>query len=547
MLRVLRALLERFWVWMGGEVPETETGVAVEPGPGQLVYVAQPGDTLGSIARRFSTSIWILAGLNDLDDHRSIRVGQRLLVPRPGAPRRPSPPSVPEPAPEQSPVEPEPGPFIYIVQTGDTLSAIAWRFGVAATALVETNQLADPNLVWPGQRLLIPGPESWLELETSPRPLAEPAPESPPPESEPIALPLPEPAPELPSALELPPAPEPLPRPPQTSSPSIPWPDDAVCAIYVPYFAIGQEAYRRSLVDMLTNSQINALVIDVKGENGLISYPTRVTLAHDIGAAQPTAHDFDELMDFFKANNIYTIARMVVFRDHPLAAGHPQWAAQGWAGEVWRDGQGGAWVDPFVQAVWEYNSDLAEEAVERGFDEIQLDYVRFPTNSQEGPPCFSQSLSRDTRVAAVTAFLSYVRGRLASSDVRVAANVLGYTCWREDDALIGQEIKRMAHYLHVLCPLLYPSSFEDGIPGYQYAIDHPYETVYRTMKQAARRAEPSGCRVRPWIQDFPHHYFDGHIYGPVEVRAQMQGSFDGGGIGYMAWNPEMKYTKSAYF
>jgi hypothetical protein len=297
---------------------------------------------------------------------------------------------------------------------------------------------------------------------------------------------------------------------------------------------------------MLTKTEINALVIDVKEEHGLVSYPTRVPLAHDIGAARPTATDLDELMDFFKANHVTTIARLVTFKDHRLAQVHPEWAAQRAAGGAWHDREGLAWTDPFAQAIWEYNADLAEEAARRGFGEIQFDYVRFPNPSQEGSPRFSQPLNRATRVAAITAFLGYVRGRLAPLGVRVAANVIGYTCWRQDDALIGQEIKRMALYLDVLCPLLYPSTFGSGIPGYPHAIAHPYQVVYESTQRAVYQARGLGCHVRPWIQDYPDDRFDQRVFGPAEIRAQMQASFDGGGSGYLAWNPDIQYTRAAY-
>jgi LysM repeat protein len=530
MLNVLSQLLERFWIWLGGELPTVESGVAVEPGPDQIVYVVQAGDTLSSIARHFSSSIWILADLNKLDDPRLIRVGQRLLIPLSGV--RSPVPSVPSDYGPEPPVEIEPGPFIYIVQTGDTLSAIARRFGVSVAAIVETNHIQDSDLPWPGQRLLIPGPKLQPEPELASPPHERSAP---PPELEPISLPLAE---SEPGSSD---------QPTDTSLLPVSWPDDAILGVYVPYSAIGHQAHRRHVIDILTKTEINALIIDVKGDQGLIAYPTPIPLAHEVGAAQPTAHDFDELMDFFKANGVYTIARIVAFKDHPLATAHPEWATQREGGGVWHDREGQAWVDPFVQPTWEYNANLAEEAACRGFDEIQLDYVCFPTPSQEGAPYFSQPLSRETRVAVITAFLSYMRGRLSPLDVRIAANVFGYTCWRKDDMLIGQDIERMAQHLDVLCPILYPSTFESGIPGYKNAIAFPYHIVYESMKQAVRRVQPLGCHVRPWIQDFPDDRFDKRVYGAAEIRAQMRGSLDGGGTGYMAWDPQVKYTTSTYF
>jgi len=634
MRKRLRPYLERFWVWLGGEPSLVEIDVAVQPDPGQFVYVVQPGDTLSNVARRFGTSVWMLADINDLDDPSLVRAGQRLLIPRSGA--SPSAPSSSFEAESEPSLETEVGPYLYIVQTGDTLDSIAGRFGVATAAIVEINRLQDADLIRSGQRLLIPGPEPQLEPVSTPFPEVEPSPEMTSPEPEPIPLPWSEFPPEqlaeskpVPKRDAVPkpssaPTPEterettpvlrpdqlyvvqpedtlltiarrfnvtlreiieandiqdsnliypglrlfipgivfpptlessPDPAPPEASSSSrppdalwpIPWPDEAIRAIYVSYFALGHEARRRHVSDLLAKTEINALVIDVKGDNGLISYPTSIALAHDIGAALPSARDLDELMDFFRANNVYTIARIVTFKDHLFARAHPGWALRREVGGLWHDQGGRAWADPFVRAAWEYNADLAEEAARFGFDEIQFDSVRFPVSSHEGAPQFSQSSSRESLVEAITAFLSYVRGRLSSLDVRVAANVFGYACWHEDAILIGQDIRRMADYLDVLCPKLYPSAFRRGIPGYEYAIAYPYQIVYESMKRIFDQIGSLDCRVRPWIQDFPDFRFDKRVYGPDEVRAQMRGSFDGGGDGYMAWDPKNRYTAGAYF
>jgi len=634
MRKRLRPYLERFWVWLGGEPSLVEIDVTVQPDPGHFIYVVQPGDTLSNVARRFSTSVWILADINDLDDPSLVRAGQRLQIPHPGAPP-PAPSSSFEAQPELS-LETEVGPYLYIIQTGDTLDLIAERFGVATAALIETNRLQDPNLIRSGQRLLIPGPAPQLEPESSTPPLQiEPDPESAPPEPKSIPLPWPGLLPEQfgkptptpkrdavpkPSSTPTPeterettavlqpdqlyvvqpedtlltiarrfnvtlrelieandiedpnlihpglrlfipdialpptepssgPMPSELlssPRPPDRSW-SIPWPSEAIRAIYVSYFTLGHEARRRHISDLLATTEINALVIDVKGDNGLISYPTSIALAHEIGAARPSARDFDELMDFFRANNVYTIARIVTFKDHLFARAHPGWALRRGGGGLWHDQGGRAWADPFARAAWEYYADLAEEAARFGFDEIQFDSVRFPVSSHEGMPQFSQSSSRESLVEAITAFLSYVRGRLSSLDVCVAANVFGYACWHEDAILIGQDIKRMADYLDVLCPKLYPSAFRRGIPGYEYAVAYPYQIVYESVKRIFDQVSSLECRVRPWIQDFPDFRFDRRVYGPNEVRAQMRGSFDGGGDGYMAWDPQNRYTPAAYF
>jgi len=128
----------------------------------------------------------------------------------------------------------------------------------------------------------------------------------------------------------------------------------------------------------------------------------------------------------------------------------------------------------------------------------------------------------------------------------LSAATFGYTCWRKDDTLIGQDIERMGPYLDVLSPMLYPSTFGSGIPGHKFAIAYPYEVVFESAKQAVERVSQLGCQVRPWIQDFQDYRFDQRIYGKDDIRAQIKGCFDAGGVGFMVWDPNGKFTTAAY-
>jgi hypothetical protein len=288
-------------------------------------------------------------------------------------------------------------------------------------------------------------------------------------------------------------------------------------------------------------------VIDAKSDNSLISYPTQVPLAQDVGAAKPSIENFSEIMAQFKEQQIYTIARLVTFKDDLFAKNYPEYAVKTKGSqELWRDGEGLSWGDPFLTPVWNYNLQLAVEVAQLGFDEIQFDCLRFPTTSQFGEPDFSQDVTRETRVSAITSFLSAARGQLSPFGVKVAADIFGYACWRKDDTLIGQDIERLAQQVDVLCPVLYPSTFNKGIPGYKNAIEHPYEVVYRSAERAIKRINGSGCKVRPWIQDFPDYSFDHRVYGKTEIQQQIKGCFDSGSDGFMVWNPQVKYTTGAY-
>jgi hypothetical protein len=238
---------------------------------------------------------------------------------------------------------------------------------------------------------------------------------------------------------------------------------------------------------------------------------------------------------------------VVTFKDSLLAKNYPEYAVKlTGSTSTEADGELMNWVDPFLQPVWDYNIQLAVEAASLGFDEVQFSHVRFPTPSPAGALQFSQEATKETRLAAITGFLSIARGQLQPYGVKVSADVLGYTCWRKDDSLIGQDVERMAQYLDILCPMLYPSTFGSGIPGYKLAIAYPYEVVYESAQRAVNRVRPFNCAVRPWIQDFPDYRFDKRVYGKAEIQAQIKGCFDAGCIGFMAWDHRVKYTDGAY-
>jgi LysM repeat protein len=496
-------------------VPEPTPSIAQPPevtADQEMVfrYAVQRGDTLSSIAKRYGLTVKELVEANDIVDPNLIFPGQKLIIPG-----YISPQPQPEPRPE-APPRPEPGKFFaYTVVEGDTLSAIAKRYGLTVRQLVEANDIQDPNLIRVGQRLLIPGVTQ-------------------PPEVQPEE-PQPQPEPSLPPSLDIDPSFPPI------------GPLDAIRALYVSYFAIGHPEFRQRIFELLDTTEFNAVVIDAKGDYGWLSYPTQIPLAREIDAARPTAKDFDEVMAQLKTRGIYTVARVVTFKDNPLAKSHPDYALKiEGTGEIWQDRENLSWTDPFLKPVWDYNVQIAVEAAQKGFDEIQFDYVRFPTASQAGTPQFSQEITKETRIAAITGFLSVAHGQLKPFGVKIAADTFGYTCWRKDDTLIGQDIERMGQYLDVLSPMLYPSTFGSGIPNHKFAIAYPYEVVYESAKRAVERVGQLGCVVRPWIQDFPDYRFDQRVYGRDEIRAQIKGCFDAGGTGFMVWDPRVKYTDGAY-
>jgi len=311
-------------------------------------------------------------------------------------------------------------------------------------------------------------------------------------------------------------------------------------ALYLSFFGIGSSALREPALRLIENTELNALVIDVKGDRGMIPYRSAIPLASEIGAQKIiTVRDMKGLIQSLKEKGIYTIARIVVFKDNLLAFARPELAIKAPGGAIWLDKERLAWVDPSRKAVWEYNIDIAEEAARLGFDEIQFDYVRFPDAKGVA---FSVPNTEENRVNSVTGFLKEARQRLAPYNVFLAADLFGYISWNLNDTLIGQRIEDVAPILDYFCPMLYPSGFQFGIPGYRLPVAYPYEIVYLTLKKGRERAGTQPNRFRPWMQSFRDYAFDKRHFTAKEIRDQIDAAEKFGSNGWMLWNPQNRYT-----
>ncbi len=323
--------------------------------------------------------------------------------------------------------------------------------------------------------------------------------------------------------------------------------------IYVAYAAMGNETLTQHVQDLLESTELNAVVLDFKSDRGLLSFPSQVPLAITSGATQaPVVRDTETFLGWFKQRNIYTIARIVTFKDTVLAHARPDLAIiHAGTGQVWRDHEGMGWADPFRQEVWDYNTALAVEAARLGFDEIQFDYIRFPTDGNVTSARYALPNTQANRTAAIVGFLEKARAAIAPYNAKISVDVFGYTAWVPDDLGIGQQIEALAPHVDVLAPMLYPSTFNAGLPGeanrFRNAIAYPYEIVHKSTLRAITRAQAvnPAIQVRPWLQDFRDYAFDGRRYAPSQIRLQMEGARAAGGRGWMLWDPAVRYTRQA--
>jgi hypothetical protein len=310
-------------------------------------------------------------------------------------------------------------------------------------------------------------------------------------------------------------------------------------ALYLSAYGIGDRHLRQAALDLAEATEINALVIDVKGDTGMIPYRSAVPLAAAVGAQRIiTVRDIRDLIRSLKERRLYLIARIVVFKDQLFATAHPELAVKTASGKMWHDREGLAWADPFSRAAWDYAIAVALEAAALGFDEIQFDYVRFP---DAGGLSFARSNTQENRVAAISGFLDAAREALLPYNVFLSADLFGYVCWNLNDTFIGQQLEKLGSHLDYISPMLYPSGFQFGIPGCRNPVEHPREVVAQSLARAAERTGLPSVRFRPWLQAFKDYGFGGRSFGAAEIRAQIDAAEHFGSDGWMLWNPHNTY------
>jgi len=296
------------------------------------------------------------------------------------------------------------------------------------------------------------------------------------------------------------------------------------------------------LLDLIDRTELNAFVIDVKEEGVYVD--TGVDLFQEAGTVVPY-YDVAAVLDALHAHDVYAIARQVVFKDTPLAEARPDLAvADAMTGEPWRDMNGVAWVNPFSEEVWAANIDLAVELVGRGFDEIQFDYVRFPTDGDIEAMDFGREVTESVRVETIAGFLVEARANLAAGGAKVGADVFGFTLLL-DDIGIGQNVGRIAEVIDYVCPMVYPSHFPNGsIAVDGHPNDFPYETIEISIGAGEERVAGLRGKLRPWLQDFSLPGMSD--YGPAQVRAQIDAAEANGAAGWMIWNAASVYHEEAF-
>jgi len=336
-------------------------------------------------------------------------------------------------------------------------------------------------------------------------------------------------------------------------------------------------------------------MIDVKDYSGTISFrPESAAWLPAWNVAECGARDMREFIASMHEQGIFVIGRITVFQDPFFAPKNPALAVQRSDKQtVWTDGKGLSFVDVASKPYWDHIVELAVEAYNVGFDELNFDYVRYPSDGNMQDIYFPQSAQSEygsDKAANLEAFFSYLKEQLDDESRFAAfrhentgreknipwtsADLFGMTTSNYDDLSIGQVQERAAQYFDFIAPMVYPSHYTAGFLGGRNPNDYPYEVVFKAMSRGVERMQASTTpvagflhtpitttnasgtvlatevyqkpaypptKLRTWIQDFDY----GGDYDAADVRAQMQASYDAGVEGWMIWAPSNIYTRAA--
>jgi len=348
----------------------------------------------------------------------------------------------------------------------------------------------------------------------------------------------------------------PLPPPPPKKLAN---PPEIIKAVYVTGWSAGSKSYLKYLTNLFKTTEINAVVVDIKDYSGLVSYASDAKEVKKYNLYNNAIPDINALVRFFHDQNVYVIGRIAVFEDPGYSKARPDLAVYDKTKTtdktkpvLWLDNHKLSWLDPASEEVWNYNVSLAKDVLAHGFDEINFDYIRFPSDGKTinmGFPVWDQKTER--RVVLKN-FFTYLRQALP--DDKLSADLFGQATVNSDDLGIGQVLEDSLEFFDYVCPMVYPSHYATNFIGFENPADYPYEVVSYSMAKALKKEiayknlleNPTInlAKLRPWLQDFNM----GAIYTAEMVKLQITASEDGlknEYNGYMLWSPTNIYKIGA--
>jgi hypothetical protein len=331
---------------------------------------------------------------------------------------------------------------------------------------------------------------------------------------------------------------------------------ESVKGIYMTSWVASNKAMRENLVKIIDETEINTVVIDIKDYSGKIVFKITNPELKKFGSEEVRINDLQEFVETLHKKGIYVVGRVAVFQDAYFVLHRPDLAVKTKNGsQVWKDRKGISWIDAGSHEYWDYIMLVAKESHKLGFDEINFDYIRFPSDGNMQDISFPFS-STTPKATVMKNFFEYVHNKIYSdpdlNNLKTSADLFGMVTNTYDDMGIGQILENALPYFDYIMPMVYPSHYPPDFQGYSDPEKYPYEIIQFAMKEAVVRSEVLASttgqstieyknKLRPWLQDFGLK----NKYGATEVRAQIKATNDLGLTSWILWSPSNKYTVSA--
>lgn len=317
-------------------------------------------------------------------------------------------------------------------------------------------------------------------------------------------------------------------------------PKQTVKGLYLTAYSANSTKKLDTIIDLINRTELNSIVIDIKDYSGFVLYDSSVPLVDELGLEDKRLTDLAATIKKLHDNNIYVIARQTVFQDPILATKRSDLAIKSKRGGLWRDHKGLAWVDPTKKEVWEYNVELAKEAIALGFDEINFDYVRFPSDGNMRDVVYS--IEDKKRYEVMEEFFAYLGDELERENAWVSIDMFGFVMEKkgEDDMHIGQRLVDAVNNVDYIYPMMYPSHYPSGHLGLANPAAHPGLVFENGMQKGMPYFEGTKAEVRPWIQAFNI----GAVYDGAKIREQINAIEKYSSAGWLMWNAANRYSEA---
>jgi hypothetical protein len=296
---------------------------------------------------------------------------------------------------------------------------------------------------------------------------------------------------------------------------------------------------------LIYTTEINSVVVDFKDSTGIVSIPAEFDASLDRKNAQ--SNRVLNLKDYIQElhdNNVYVVARIACFQDPIYSKNHIGESVQNPDGSLWIDKHNLSWVDPANKDFQKYILDLSIEAYGLGFDEINLDYIRYPTDGSIDKIFPISGVSENwSKQKNITDFVIYMHDNLKNKNIPLSISVFGQIVSDKNDMGIGQYYEDLLPYVDSISPMVYPSHFYKGYKDLTNPEKSPYDTIYFSLKDAIYRRDLLGVEteIRPWLQDFSLTV----PYNEQEIKAQIKAANDLGIYSFLLWDPKNRYTENA--